>query len=41
MHLFDVMHIGKNVIETLWKILDGMRDKGKLVKTFNAIEMET
>ena len=26
-HLFDAMHIGKNVIETLWKILDGRCDK--------------
>ena len=32
MHLFDTMHIGKNVIETLWKILDGMRDKENLTK---------
>ena len=31
-HLFDTMHIGKNVIETLWKILDGRRDKQKLAK---------
>lgn len=31
-HLFDTMHIGKNVIETLWKILDGRRDKEKLGK---------
>ena len=26
-HLFDAMHIGKNVTETLWKILDRGRDK--------------
>ena len=26
-HLFDPMHIGKNVTKTLWKILDGRRDK--------------
>ena len=29
MHLFDAMHIGKNVIETLWNILDGRCDKEK------------
>ena len=32
MHFFDPMHIGKNVIETLWKILDGRRDKNQIVK---------
>ena len=26
-HLFDPMHIGKNVTETLWKILDGRCDR--------------
>ena len=31
-HLFDTMHIGKNVTETLWKILDGRRDKEKVGK---------
>lgn len=31
-YLFDTMHIGKNVIYTLWKILDGRHDKEKLVK---------
>ena len=31
-HLFDTMHIGKNVIETLWRIIDGRRDKDKIVK---------
>ena len=31
-HLFDTVHIGKNVIEILWKILDGRRDKEKLIK---------
>ena len=31
-HLFDTMHIEKNIIETLWKILDGNRDKEKIVK---------
>ena len=37
-HLFDPMHIGKNVIETLWKILDGRRDKDQIVKTCSDIE---
>ena len=36
-HLFDAMHIGKNVIETLWKILDGRHEKEKLVKICNDI----
>ena len=36
-HLFDSMHIGKNIIETLWKILDGRRDKEKIVKICNDI----
>lgn len=31
-HLFDTMHIGNNLIETLWKILDGRPDKEKLAK---------
>ena len=35
-HLFDVMHIGKNVTETLWKILDGRRDREKIAKICNA-----
>ena len=38
MHLFDAMHIGKNVIETLWKILDGRRDKDQVVKICSDIE---
>ena len=38
MHLFNAMHIGKNVRETLWKILDGRHDKEKLVKIFNDID---
>ena len=37
-HLFDPMHIGKNVAETLWKILDGRRDKDQIVKTCSDIE---
>ena len=32
MHLFDPMHIGKNVTETLWEILDGRRDKDQIAK---------
>jgi hypothetical protein len=31
-YLFDTMHIGTNVTETLWKIIDGRRDKEKVVK---------
>jgi hypothetical protein len=30
--LFDTMHISKNVTETLWRIIDGRRDKKKIVK---------
>ena len=37
-HLFDPMHIGKNVTETLWKILDGRRDKNQIVKICSDIE---
>ena len=37
MYLFDTMHIGNNVIETLYKILDGRRDKEKIVKICNDI----
>ena len=31
-HLFDAMHIGKNVTETLWKMLDGRRDREQIAK---------
>ena len=31
------MHIGKNITDTLWKILDGRRDKEKIVKICNDI----
>ena len=31
-HLFDTMHIGKNVIEMIWQILDGKTDKDKIGK---------
>jgi hypothetical protein len=30
--LFDTIHIGKNVTETLWIILYGRSDKKKIVK---------
>jgi hypothetical protein len=36
-HLFDTMHIRKNVIETLWRIIDGTKDKEKIVKICNEI----
>ena len=36
-HLFDTMHIRKNVTETLWRIIDGRRDKEKIVKICNDI----
>ena len=32
------MHIGKNVTEMLWIILDGMRDKGKFSKICSDIQ---
>ena len=37
-HLFDTMHIGKNVTEELWRILDGESDKEKNVKICNVIQ---
>ena len=36
-HLFDTMHIRKNVSETLWRILD-LSDKEKIVKICNDIK---
>jgi hypothetical protein len=36
-NLFDTMHIGKNVTEALWGIIDGRRDKEKIVKNCNNI----
>jgi hypothetical protein len=36
-HLFDTIHIRKNVAETLWRILDGRSDKEKIVKICNDI----
>jgi hypothetical protein len=37
-HFFDTMHIGKNVVETLWRIIDGRRDKEKNVRICNDIQ---
>ncbi len=37
-HLFDKMHIGKNVAGTLWKILDGRSDKEINFKFCNDIQ---
>jgi hypothetical protein len=37
-HLFDTMHIRKNVTETLWRILDGRSDKEKIVKICSDIQ---
>ena len=36
-HLFDTMHIGKNVIEMIWKTLDGRSDKDKIGKNCSDI----
>ena len=36
-HLFDAMHIGKNVTETLWKMLDGRHDREQIAKIFTDI----
>ena len=37
-HMFDTMHIRKNVAKTLWRILDGRSDKEKIVKICNDIQ---
>ena len=37
-HLFDTMHIRKNVIETLWRILELRSDKEKNVKFCKGIQ---
>ena len=37
-HLFDTMHIERNVDETLWRILDGRSEKEKMVKICNDIQ---
>ena len=36
--MFDTMHIGKNVIETLWRLLELWREKDKVVKAFKYIQ---
>ena len=37
-HLFDTMHIRKNVTEMLWRIIDGRRDKDKIAKICTDIQ---
>ena len=37
-HLFDTMHSGKNVTETLWRLLELRREKDKVVKVCNDIQ---
>ena len=37
-HFFGTMHIGNNVTETLWWILDLRSDKEKIVKNFKDIQ---
>ena len=37
-HLFDTMHIGKNVTETLWRLLDLRSEKDKIVKDCKDIQ---
>ena len=37
-HLFDTMHIGKNVTETLWRLLEIRREKDKVVKACKDIQ---
>ena len=37
-HMLDTMHLRKNVAETLWRILDGMGEKEKIVKICNDIQ---
>jgi hypothetical protein len=37
-HLFDTMHIGKNITELLWQILDGRTDKERIGKIFCDIQ---
>jgi hypothetical protein len=37
-HLFDTMHIGKNITKMLWRILDGRRDKEKISKMCSDIQ---
>ena len=37
-HLFDTMHIGKNVTETLWRLLELRREKDKVMKACKEIQ---
>ena len=37
-HLFDTMHIGKNITELLWSILDGRIDKERIGNIFSDIQ---
>ena len=37
-HLFDTLHIGKNVTETLWRLLELRREKDKIVKSCKYIQ---
>ena len=37
-HLFDTMHIRKNVTETLWRLLELRREKDKIVKVCKDIQ---
>ena len=37
-HLFDTMHIGNNVTETLWQLLELRREKDKGVKVCKDIQ---
>jgi hypothetical protein len=37
-HLFDTLHIGKNIIEFLWRILDGRTDKDRIGKISSDIQ---
>ena len=37
-HLFDTMHIKKNFIETLWRLLELRREKDKIVKACKYIQ---
>jgi hypothetical protein len=37
-HLFDIMHIEKNVTKKLWRIVDGKSDKEKIVKICTDIQ---
>ena len=37
-HLFDTMHSGKNVTETLWRLLELMREKYKVVEVCKDIQ---